>query len=171
MRNIALAASVVGLIALASLIGPGWAEEKPAAGKAPGGYPDLIGGLKKSPGCLGVEAAQTRSGKQVIFAWFKDKRAVLKWYYSDVHRQAMASFFPEYDAQKPMKYIPEDSGPILAIASITLSDKPRFKESTMPISQIAIELYQPLPGGVFLGGRFTPKDVPMAHMREVIPQK
>ena len=52
-----------------------------------GGYPDLVGGLKATPGCLGVETARTDSGKQVIFAWFEDKKAVLKWYHSDVHRE------------------------------------------------------------------------------------
>jgi hypothetical protein len=48
----------------------------------PGGFPDLIGLLKATPGVLGVDAAQTMSGKQVIFAWFENKKAALNWYYS-----------------------------------------------------------------------------------------
>ena len=31
---------------------------------APGGFPDLVAGLKATPGCLGVETARTASGKQ-----------------------------------------------------------------------------------------------------------
>src|SRR2546422_728630 len=55
----------------------------------PQGFPDLVGGLKAVPGCLGVETARTASGKNVIFAWFEDKKAVLNWYYSDTHQHAM----------------------------------------------------------------------------------
>src|SRR5437016_10309430 len=57
-------------------------QSKETKGAAPGGFPDLIAGLKATPGCLGVETAMTASKKQVIFAWFEDKKAVLKWYYS-----------------------------------------------------------------------------------------
>src|SRR5262245_22862565 len=56
--------------------------------------PDLAAALKASPGCLGVETAATSTGKQVIFAWFEDKKAVLKWYYSDVHKQLMKDITP-----------------------------------------------------------------------------
>jgi hypothetical protein len=35
-------------------------------------FPDLVGPLKATPGCLGVETARTASGKMVIFAWFED---------------------------------------------------------------------------------------------------
>ena len=37
----------------------------------PAGLPDLVGMLKATPGCLGVDAARTLNGKQVIFAWFE----------------------------------------------------------------------------------------------------
>ena len=49
-------------------------------------FPDLVGGLKKTEGCLGVETAQTPGGKRLIFAWFKDKEAVMNWYESDMHQ-------------------------------------------------------------------------------------
>src|SRR5262252_1774455 len=91
------------------------------------GFPDLVAALKATPGCLGVESARTSSGKQVIFAWFEDKKAVLKWYHSDTHQQVMKQFFPDRDYSKPLKEVPENSGPIMAIASITFTDKPSFK--------------------------------------------
>src|SRR5262245_24256612 len=56
---------------------------------APQGMPDLVAGLKATPGCLGVELARTQSGKQAIFAWFENKQAALKWYYSTTHQTAM----------------------------------------------------------------------------------
>ena len=49
--------------------------------RPPGGGDDfgLVAGLKDVEGCLGVETAQTSSGKSVIFAWFKDLDAALDW--------------------------------------------------------------------------------------------
>lgn len=135
------------------------------------GFPDLVAALKATPGCLGVETAKTATGKQVIFAWFEDKKAVLKWYESDVHQQVMKQFFPGRDYHKPLKDVPDDSGPIMAIASITFADKPRFKATPLPISQIAIELYQPMSGGIFLGGRFAPESLKVAKMRDYTPRE
>jgi hypothetical protein len=161
-----------GVMVLGAIVSGASADDKkPSEGKPARPYPDLIGGLKKTPGCLGVETGRTNSGKQVIFAWFESKRAALKWYYSDVHQQAMNDLTPNYVPRKPLKEVPDDTGPILAIASLTLSSKPHFKEIEMPISQIAIELYRPVPGGVYLGGRFAPDSVKVPNMRDATPKK
>ena len=131
-------------------------------------FPDLVGALRSTPGCIGVDVARTASGKQVIFAWFEDKKAVLNWYYSSAHEAAMHQFFPAAGAagkRTPLADVPDDSGPILAIASITLADKPDGAVTTLPVSQIAIELYRPLPGGLALGGRFAPDGVRVPGMR------
>src|SRR3954470_13082089 len=122
----------------------------------PAGSPDLVAALKATPGCFGVETARTESGKQVIFAWFENKKALLAWYYSPVHQQLMSRFFPTVGERTPMPDVPDNEQPILAIASLTMSDKPPSNVTSLPISQIAIELYQPLPGGISLGGRFSP---------------
>jgi quinol monooxygenase YgiN len=164
---VTLAVLTVALGVLAARL----SAEQPPAKQDPGkALPDLITPLKKTPGCLGVEAARTASGKQVIFAWFEDKKAVLKWYNSSTHQQVMKRSFPDQTFDKPLANIADDSGPILAIASITFADKPKIEQSTLPISQIAIELYQPLPGGVFLGGRFAPKELKVPHMRDYSPK-
>lgn len=134
-------------------------------------FPDLVGGLKATKGCLGVETARTQSGKNVIFAWFEDKKAVLRWYYSDMHQGVQKSFFPDRKEGVPLKNVPDNSGPIMAIASITMSDKPQFEATGLPISQIAIELYQPLTGGIFLGGRFAPENLKVKDMKDLTPQK
>ena len=149
------------------------ADDKAQANEKPKAYtpPDLVAALKKTPGCLGVETARTSGGKQVIFAWFENKRALLKWYYSEVHQEVMDNLFPSYVPRKPLKEVPDDSGPIMAIASLTMSGKPHFKDSTLPISQIAIELYQPVPGGVYLGGRFAPESVKVQNMKDATPKK
>lgn len=159
-----------GVLVLAALIfGPTLAAGQTAGQSRPaaGGFPDLVGALKATPGCLGVDTARTSSGKQVIFAWFENKQAVLNWYYSDTH-QAVKNMFAPGSGRTPLADVPDDGSPVLAIASLTPTGTPGT--GGMPaVSQIAIELYRPLPGGIAAGGRFGPSamkvpglvDVPM----------
>ena len=156
----------VPVLAAAVLIGA-WAmaqQQRPHGG--PAGFPDLVGGLKATEGCIGVEAAQTSSGKQVIFAWFEDKQAVERWYYSDMHMGVMKAF-PLGGGGKPMKDVPDDIGPIMCIASVTMNDG--GEDSPMPMSQIAIELYTPITGGIYVGGRFAPEGLKVKGMKNIAP--
>lgn len=154
------------LFALAGTAG----AQQPAPGSAAlEGFPDLVSGLKAIEGCLGVETARTQSGKQVIFAWFKDKASVLRWYHSDMHQGAMRQFFPNQQYRPPLAEVPDDIGPIMAIASITFSDKARVDATTLPISQIAIELYSPVTGGISLGGRFAPDNLQVPRLKDYGP--
>jgi len=156
-------------VVLCSYAASGLAQE-PSRPPIPEDFPDLVSGLKATPGRLGVETARTSSGKEVIFAWFEDKAALLRWYYSDMHRQAQDRFFPDRPPHTPLKHIPDDSGPILAIASLTWAPQAELEQTSLPVSQIAIELYQPLPGGVFLGGRFAPDNLPVPAMLDYTPK-
>jgi hypothetical protein len=136
-----------------------------------GGFPDLVGILKATPGVLGVEAARTMSGKQAIFAWFENKKAALAWYYSDTH-QALVMQFAGGNARagEPLAGVPDDGRPILAIASLTMPDSAAPKSAgdlRTAVTQIAIELYAPLPGGLAVGGRFAPSSVSVPGMIEV----
>jgi len=130
-------------------------------------FPDLIAALESTPGCLGVEAGSMASGKQVIFAWFENKQAVLNWYHSDVHQAAMRAFAPSAPGGRaPLAHVADDSGPVLAIASLTPAERPQVDGVQLPVSQIAIELYAPLPGGVAVGGRFAPAALTVPGLRE-----
>jgi hypothetical protein len=143
------------------------AKESPKEpAKKEGGMPDLAGTLKASPGCLGVETARTASGKSVIFAWFEDKKAALKWYYSDTHQDLMKRFLPDFKREgKPLASVPDNSGPIMVVASITLTG-PQTKENPLPFKQIAIEVYQPLGEGLNIGGRFAPEGMKVPARKE-----
>lgn len=127
--------------------------------------------LKGQPGVLGVETAQTSSGKLVIFAWFENKKAALTWYYSHTHQTLMKMAGPSSGPRTPMADVPDDGRPIMAVASVTLS-RPQdgIPPNGLPaMSQVAIELYAPLPGGAATGGRFAPPavNVPgLLHMSE-----
>jgi hypothetical protein len=132
------------------------AADPPAAAKkndAPFG--DLAAALKATPGCLGVESARTSSGKQVIFAWFENKSAAMKWYMSDFHQDLMQKFMPNFKSGRPpLADVIDENAPILTIASVTFDEKAGPGQS--PFKQIAIELYQPLGGGLDFGGKFSP---------------
>jgi hypothetical protein len=157
-----------GALVLAAVIfGPSsLASQAPPAQPPGGGFPDLVGALNATPGVLGVETARTSSGKQVIFAWFENKKAVLAWYYSDTHRSVQKMFAPDAPARTPLADVPDDGQPILAIASLTLSGAPSAA-NPIPVSQIAIELYRPLPGGLAGGGRFAPSAMKVPGLVDV----
>jgi hypothetical protein len=150
------------LFAPAVLAGQGRAAQVPAAAA---GFADLITALKATPGCVGVETARTGSGKQVIFAWFENKKAALAWYYSDTHMSVVHQFAPGAPPRTPLAGVPDDGEPVLAIASLTLTTAQTSDPSSLPISQIAIELYRPLPGGIALGGQFAPTGLKVPGMQ------
>jgi len=175
VRTLVLAS--IALISFAGLVGNATAQERsrkqiadthdPAKKTFDKGLPDLLAALKSTKGCLGVETARTSSGKNVIFAWFEDKHAVLRWYHSEVHQELRDGFSSSpYFHDKPLVGVPDDVGPVMAIASITYAKEPRFKDVSLPISQISIELYKPITGGIFLGGRFAPDSLKVPGMKD-----
>ena len=160
--------SALGLVLVFSLVAVAPVQGEQQDGLE--GFPDLVGGLQAIEGILGVETATTASGKQVIFAWFESKAAVLRWYNSGMHRGVQRAFFPDQEFGTPLEGVPDDIGPVLAIASITMSTKSELEATSLPISQIAIELYTPLTGGLFLGGRFAPDALEVPNLRDYTPR-
>ncbi len=171
-RSVITSVGLATVVAVGGVTAVAWTQEAQQR-QGSRGFPDLVGGLKDVEGCIGVETAQTSSGKNVIFAWFEDKKAVERWYYNEVHQQLMDLFVgggASPDAgRKPMSHIADDTGPIMVVASITMSDKPLFPDVALPFSQIAIEIYQPLPGGIFISERFAPAGVKVKHIRDFTP--
>ncbi len=160
------------LVGIGILTAVAWTQQPGPAGQRGdgGGLPDLVGGLKQVDGCLGVETARTRSGKNVIFAWFENKKAVTRWYYAEMHQSVMDVFdTPDEEYGQPLAHVADDAGPIMVVASITMAEEPSFDGVQLPISQIAIELYEALPGGAFLAGRFAPDAARVPHMRNLAP--
>jgi hypothetical protein len=162
MREVAAAVVLTVVIALPAVI-------TVRAQSSQKGMPDFIGALKTTPGVLGVDVGQMMSGKQVIFAWFENKQAVLKWYYSDTHQALMLQFGGGASRPRgPLADVPDDGRPVLAIASVTLTGPPPTNAQDLKsVPQIAIELYAPLPGGLAVGGRFAPSSVRVPGMVEV----
>jgi hypothetical protein len=190
-----VAASTGGLLAHRILAQEKPAHAAPAQSKDHDVGAELVAALKSSPGCLGVETGQMNSGKVSIFGWFEDKKAVLDWYYGDAHQSAMgamaagieasqrarakappnggapagapASAAAEASKHVPLEFVQDGTGPILCVATITPSDKPLVPGFPMAIKQISIELYQPLPGGISIGGTFAPASMPLDHHQRI----
>ena len=90
-----------------------------------------------------------------------NKKAALAWYYSQTHQMLVKMGGGSTRPRGPMADVPDDGKPIMAIASVVLA-RPQDgipQKGLPPVSQIAIELYSPLPGGLALGGRFAPLSV------------
>jgi hypothetical protein len=152
----------LGALLLASVLAaPGFVAFAQAPAPPPNPLADLPKAIAATPGVLGVELAQTASGKMVIFAWFENKKAALGWYYSDVHQKLMKMGGGPPRPRGPLADVPDDGRPIMAIASVVLA-RPQDgipQKGLPPVTQISIELYAPLPGGLAAGGRFAPASV------------
>jgi len=123
-------------------------------------FPDLVGGLRATPGCLGVKTSAFENGKQVaIFAWFENKAALNRWYASSMHQDAMRKFFPKIQGNDVAAAgFKDDKAPILVVATVTPSDKPMEGQS-LAVSQISVEMYTPVPGGLALGSSWAPESL------------
>ncbi|MGV3614155.1 MAG: antibiotic biosynthesis monooxygenase [Fimbriimonas sp.] len=164
MNRSLLAVPVAGMLGLfvGASVTSARAQDPASRPQSVADFPDLVGGLRASPGCLGVEPVAAKNGRQlVIMAWFKDKKAVEDWYYSQMHLTAMKRFFPDLKPdRKPLSLIKDPKRPVLVIASVTPGEK-ASEGQRLAISQIAIEMYTPVPGGLALGGSFAPASLPV----------
>lgn len=174
MRKVLLG-SVAGLVIAAGVCGAAWqpADEPPGRqGRGPDIAGMLVEGLENSPGCLGVDAGRFQSGKMAIIGWFENKAAVLAWYNSPVHQRIMSRISGGDDQQEALAYVTDENTPIMVIASITPTKQGGAPGSGMPFSQIAIELYAPLPGGAYINSRLAPEAFEVPHMRKLtVPQE
>jgi hypothetical protein len=137
------------------------AKPKPSQGRDMFGGINLIKSLKESPGCIGVDAAQTMSGKQVIFAWFENKKAVMAWYGGAAHTQMM-KLMPA-PTHPPLIHVKNEKMPIMVVAALTPA-KSVDPNVRLPVSQISIEMYTTVDGGFAYKGRFAPDSLKVKGM-------
>jgi quinol monooxygenase YgiN len=163
----AAAATFAGAMALAPLSASVSAQpDQKQVQQGPDFGQMLMTGLKNTEGCLGVDNAQYGSGKIGIIAWFENVDAAERWYYSETHKRFMNMAGANPEDRKPMQHIKDRSTPVMVMASITMGgDGPKL--GFMPISQISIEMYAPLPGGAAVNGRLSPDEFPIEHFRRL----
>lgn len=125
----------------------------------------ISAGLAESPGCLGVDGGTLNSGKSVVIAWFENKKALETWFHSDAHTRMMNAFstFGDETHGQAFMALPDDK-PIMVVTSFVFTDSTPAKGMNLPISEMSIEMYAPLPGGAYINGRFSPRDFPMPSM-------
>lgn len=128
----------------------------------------LMKALKETKGCLGVDAAETQSRRNTIIAWFKDVESVKDWYHHEVHRRMVAMAGADPDEHEPLEHVKGYKGPVMVLATITpTSPKDRIPGIPIPVSQISVELFRPLPGGAHVNGRLSPKTFKVPHMNNL----
>ena len=125
------------IIVAATVTLPGHNYEKGRASLGPS-MEKFLGRLEKQPGLLGMHTLMSMDhpGMLVILTWWKDKKALNDWFYSDVHRGIIQEY---YGAGTP----PRPAGD---------SAKPTMNQS----GQIGMELFTSLPGSIRYGGGLTP---------------
>ena len=166
-----VAAAAISVTAFHATAQPGAAPEQgqQAQGNPMEGLGErLVAGLNASEGCLGTDVGQMQSGKLIICAWFENAEAARVWYHSRTHRGAMNMFMRGQQPQgEPLEHVEDEDTPVMVVASITPATEEQIAAMRMPISQIAIELYAPLPGGASINGTFAPANMDVPHMNKI----
>lgn len=101
----------------------------------------FLGQLEKQPGLLGMHMLMSMDQPRmlVIMSWWKDKKALNDWFYSDTHQGIIS----EYYSSGPPR--PQSNG----------KPGPSMKDS----GQIGMELFTSLPGSVRYGGGLVPDSI------------
>lgn len=91
--------------------------------------------LEKSPGFLASHIVESvdKPGMVIVFTWWKDKQALNGWFYGEGHQSMIRQTYGNASAQQ------SGEGP----------------------SQVAMEVFSMLPGGVQVRGGFNPSNVPL----------
>lgn len=156
------------------MMGSPAAAEQPAdrpQQPGPGGMGQLLlDSLRSVEGCLGADAGQMASGKNVIIGWFEDAEAARRWYNHPTHRMLMTGMGGQDGESRPLAHV-EEGVPLMVIASITFSERPEIRGVPMPISQISIEVYQAVPGGAYINGKLAPESFTVEHMKNLTAPK
>jgi heme-degrading monooxygenase HmoA len=138
----------------------------------------LLNEIAAIEGVHGVTSARTHDGVELIFAWFENRQAVLRWFRSDYHRQILR------EARRPEDGIAadgfgDDVGPILVVATASYAGQPLGPEASMfddPAGRMptsfSIEYYTPLPGGAYRRRPFAPMAVAghIEGIRDITPR-
>lgn len=125
----------------------------------------LLEGLRETEGCLGADAAQFQSRRLGIIAWFENKAAAKRWYYSETHAAMMRMAGGDPDEGEPMQHIEDEDVPVMVMATLGFDGPPAVPGSPIPFSSISIEMYTPLPGGAAVSERFAPDGFEIPHFR------
>lgn len=141
-------------------------NEKQDANDAPDMGAILGKALNESEGCLKVIFADTSEGTNTIIAWFENKEAVEKWYYSATHARFMRMMGTHPTDSKPMAHVEDENIPVMVMASITFGGE-QVIPGSIPASQISIELYTPLDAGASINGRLMPESIQLEHFKSV----
>ena len=125
----------------------------------------LLEEIASVEGAYAVKSARVHDGTELIFAWFEDRAAVLRWFEHPYHRKLLR------DAGRPedgvaAQHFGDDVGPILVLASVAYPAERGSIHASMfddPVagrpSRFSVEYYVPLAGGAYMVEPFAPPGV------------
>lgn len=139
--------------------------ESEARAEAASASARLLEEIASVEGCHAVKSARAHDGTELIFAWFENRDAVLRWFEHPYHRKLLR------DAGRPednvaAQHFGDDVGPILVLASVAYPAERGAINASMfddPVSgrpnRFSIEYYVPLAGGAYMVEPFAPPGV------------
>lgn len=102
----------------------------------------FLNSLEKQSGMLGMRMMEDIEKPEmlIIMTWWQDKKALNDWFYSDTHQGLIKEYYN-------------------AGASQTFANSKNGSSSLAGSSQVGMELFTALPGGLTYGGGLTPSGV------------
>ncbi|MGH2625790.1 MAG: hypothetical protein ACRDHY_03970 [Anaerolineales bacterium] len=123
---------------------------------------EIFDALRCIPGCLGVELAHSESGRHSILAWFEDKDALVRRYFSSFHKNLQRTYFPDETPGEPLAHVAYPGGPIITIASFTLAHEMDPASLMLSLKEITVDLFSPLSADTLLGTGLDSTHLPAA---------
>lgn len=124
--------------------------------------------LEAIPGCLGVKTIKHNDAK-IMFVWFKDRDSVITWCKDNNHQMAQGVLKmadPKFEFREPLSAAPNENGPFMVIVSAHPKKDRQFGPGKFPLEYLYMELYKPVPGGLFVNQRFSPEKLKVKGLRE-----
>lgn len=105
----------------------------------PASLQTFLNNLQKQSGMLGMRMMEDieKPGMLIIMTWWQDKKALNDWFYSDTHQGLIKEYYT--------------AGANQSSSSVKEGDAPLTSSS-----QVGMELFTTLPGGLTYGGGLTP---------------
>lgn len=116
----------------------------------------IFDALRSIPGCLGWSWPIANPGTIRSSLGSRTKDALVRWYYSSFHKNLQSTYFPEETPGEPLAHVFYPGGPIVAIASFTLTHEMEPASPMLSLEEITVELFSPLSADTLLGTALDP---------------
>jgi hypothetical protein len=125
---------------------------------------DFAPGLRNARGCDHVQVSHTSNGREMFIAWFASRDALLEWFHGDLHDRLENTEFTDDQFDKLVSSVPDRSGPLLTVLTVTRVGRFRFEGPRPPRIELGIEYFRPESGQLTFG---TPPSMMENHVKAI----